>query len=95
VELVLSLIEGLTQGLPTDESVPPVGQPAGVGPGETNIAGIQMKEEGTIILYDPFFRAEHRLVVWWNPYHSLFDASPGMLISDILSYVQDLLVCYR
>jgi hypothetical protein len=38
----------LKQGQPTDESVPPLGQPAGVGPWETNIAGIQMKEEGTI-----------------------------------------------
>jgi len=38
----------LKQGPPTDESVPPVGQPAGVGPWETNIARIQMKEEGTI-----------------------------------------------
>ncbi len=47
-ERVLSLIEGLKQGLPTAESVPPVGQTAGVGPWETNIVGIQMKEEGTI-----------------------------------------------
>jgi hypothetical protein len=47
-ELILSLIEGLTQGPPTDESVPPLGQLAGVGPWETTIAGIQMKEEGTI-----------------------------------------------
>ncbi len=38
----------LKQGLPTAESVPPVGQTAGVGPWETNMAGIQMKEEGTI-----------------------------------------------
>jgi len=38
----------LTQGPSIAESVPPVGQPAGVGPWEANIAGIQLKEEGTI-----------------------------------------------
>ncbi len=38
----------LTQGLPTDERVPPLGQTAGVGPWERKSSGIQMKEEGTI-----------------------------------------------
>jgi len=32
-EPVLSLAEGLKQGPPIDESVPPLGQTAGVGPG--------------------------------------------------------------
>jgi len=31
-ESILSLVEGLTQGPPADESVPPLGQTAGVGP---------------------------------------------------------------
>jgi len=47
-EPVLSLAEGLKQDPPMDESVPPLGQTAGVGPWETNIAGVQMKERGTI-----------------------------------------------
>ena len=40
----------LKQDPPMDESVPPLGQTAGVGPWEINIAGIQMKEEETIYL---------------------------------------------
>ena len=43
-EPVLSLIEGLTHGPPADESVPSVGQTAGVGPWETNLSGTHIKE---------------------------------------------------
>jgi hypothetical protein len=46
----------LKQGPPADESVPPLGQTEGVGPGETNLSLTPMKERGTIyILYDPAF----------------------------------------
>ena len=38
----------LKQGPPVDESVPPLGQTAGVGTWETNILLTQMKETGTI-----------------------------------------------
>jgi hypothetical protein len=38
----------LKQGPPVDESVPPLGQTAGVGTWETNISVTQMKEKGTI-----------------------------------------------
>ena len=38
-EPVLSLIEGLTQGPPADENVPPVGQTAGVEPWGKNLSG--------------------------------------------------------
>ena len=47
-EPVLSLIEGLTQGPPADESVPPLGQTAGVEPWETNLSGTHMNERGTL-----------------------------------------------
>ena len=40
--------EGLKQGPPADESVPPLGQTAGVGPWETNLSGTHMKERGTL-----------------------------------------------
>jgi hypothetical protein len=43
-EPVLSFVEGLKQGPPADESVPPLGQTAGVGAGETNLSGTHMKE---------------------------------------------------
>ena len=38
----------LTQGTPADESVPPLGQTAGVGPWEANISVTHMKEGGAI-----------------------------------------------
>ena len=44
----------LKQGPPSDESVPALGQTAGVGSG-TNSSGTYMKERGTIILYDRLF----------------------------------------
>jgi len=47
-ESILSHIEGLKQGPPPDESVPPLGQTTGVGPWETNLSGTHMKEQGTI-----------------------------------------------
>jgi hypothetical protein len=37
----------LKQGPPAYESVPPLGQTAGVGPWETNISVTHMKESGT------------------------------------------------
>ena len=42
-------LAGLKQGPPVDESVPPLGQIAGVGPGETNIAVTHLKETEIII----------------------------------------------
>ena len=39
-EPVLSFVEGLTQGPPADESVPPLGQTAGVGPGRPTFEGL-------------------------------------------------------
>jgi len=47
-ELVLSLVEGLKQGPPDHESVHQEGRTAGVGTWETNMAGSQMKEYGTM-----------------------------------------------
>jgi len=47
-ESILSHAEGLKQGPPVEESVPPLGQTAGVGAWETNISVTQMKEKGTI-----------------------------------------------
>jgi len=44
-ELVLSLIEGLKQGSPIDESVHSDGRTAGVGPWETNFLEILMMKE--------------------------------------------------
>jgi len=41
-------LASLKQGPPADESVPPLGQTAGVGPWETNISVTHMKESGTI-----------------------------------------------
>jgi hypothetical protein len=41
-------LAALKQGPPVDESVPPLGQTAGVGTWETNISLTQMKETGTI-----------------------------------------------
>jgi hypothetical protein len=38
----------LKQGPPADESVPPLGQAAGVGPWEPNLSGTHMKERGVI-----------------------------------------------
>ena len=43
-EPVLSLGEGLKQGPPPHESVPPLGQTAGVEPWEANLSGTHMKE---------------------------------------------------
>ena len=43
----------LKQGPPAAESVPPLGQTAGVGPREMNISVTPMKEWGTLFLYDP------------------------------------------
>jgi hypothetical protein len=40
-------------GPPTDKSVLPLGQPAGVGPWETNLSGPNMKERGTIFCMIP------------------------------------------
>jgi hypothetical protein len=42
----------LKQGPPANESVPPVGQTAGVRPW-TNLSWTHMKERGPYILYDP------------------------------------------
>ncbi len=42
----------LTQGPPVDESVPPLGQTAGVGPWEPNISLTHMKETGKVISSD-------------------------------------------
>jgi len=36
-EFVLSVVEGLKQGPPEDESIPPLGQPAGVGRKKTSL----------------------------------------------------------
>ena len=47
-ESILSYVEGLTQGPPADESVPPLGQTAGVEPWETNLSGTHMNERGTL-----------------------------------------------
>jgi hypothetical protein len=47
-EPVLSLVEGLKQGPPADESVPPLDQTAGVEPWETNISVTHMKERGAL-----------------------------------------------
>ena len=41
-------LASLKQGPPTDESVPPLSQTAGVGPWETNISVTHMKNSGTI-----------------------------------------------
>jgi hypothetical protein len=38
----------LKQGPPAEESVPPLGQTAGVGAGETNLSGTLMKEREAI-----------------------------------------------
>jgi hypothetical protein len=43
-----SQLAALKQGSPSHESVHPEGRAAGVGPWETNMAGIQMIERGTI-----------------------------------------------
>ena len=43
-EPVLSFVEGLKQGPPDEESVPPLGQTAGVGAEETTISVTPMKE---------------------------------------------------
>jgi len=47
-ESILSNVAGLKQGSPAHESVHTEGRAAGVGPWEANIAGIPMKERGTI-----------------------------------------------
>ena len=47
-ESILSHVEGLKQGPPADESVPPLGQTAGVGAWETNKSVPHMKERETI-----------------------------------------------
>ena len=52
-ESILSYVEGLKQGQPADESVPPLSQTAGVGPRETNLSRTHMKEGDPYILYDP------------------------------------------
>jgi hypothetical protein len=43
-EPVLSLVEGVKQGPPTKDSVPLLGQTAGVGAGETTMSVTDMKE---------------------------------------------------
>jgi hypothetical protein len=45
-EPVLSLVEGLKQGPPAEERVPPLGQTAGVGAGD--LSGTPMKERGAL-----------------------------------------------
>jgi len=47
-ESILSHVEGLTHGPPAEESVPPVGQTAGVEPWKTNLSGTYMTERGTL-----------------------------------------------
>jgi hypothetical protein len=43
----------LKQGPPAEESVPPLGQTAGVEPRKTNLSMTDIKERGPYILYDP------------------------------------------
>ncbi|MEO6203649.1 MAG: hypothetical protein ABIP82_10610 [Nitrospirales bacterium] len=43
----------LKQGPPTEESIPPLGQTAGVGAEERTSSVTPMKERGVIFLYDP------------------------------------------
>ncbi len=56
-------LASLKQSPPVDESVPPLDQTGGVGPGETNISVTHMKETEPSILYDPNIMTRKAMVI--------------------------------